>query len=62
MFSETIAYGPASKKALTLVSKKALGELPNAPQNNAHAVVVDTRFWTEYGESLEQRFNAWAAR
>ena len=62
VFSETIAYGPASKKALTLVSKKALGELPNAPQNNAHAVVVDTRFWTEFGESLEQRFNAWAAR
>lgn len=62
VFSETIAYGPASKKALALVSKKPLGELPNAPQNNAHAVVVDTRFWTEYGESLEQRFNAWAAR
>ncbi len=23
---------------------------------------VNTAFWTDYGEALEQRFNAWAAK
>lgn len=62
VFAENIAYGPASKKALTLVDKKVLAELPTAPQNISHAVVVDTQFWTDFGETLEQRFNAWAAK
>ena len=61
-FSENIAYGPANKKALGMIDKKKLVELPNASQNSAHALVVDAQFWTDYGETLEQRFNAWAAR
>ena len=61
-FSESIAYGPANKKAIAMIEKKTLSELPNAPQNSATALVVDTAFWTEFGESLEQRFNVWAAR
>ena len=54
-FSENIAYGPANKSALGMIDKKKLAELPNASQNNA-------QFWMDYGETFEQRFNAWAAR
>jgi putative spermidine/putrescine transport system substrate-binding protein len=25
-------------------------------------VAIDVTFWADYGEQLEQRFNAWAAR
>lgn len=61
-FSESIAYGPSNKKAIAMIDKKTLTTLPNAPQNSASALVVDTAFWTEFGESLEQRFTSWAAR
>lgn len=61
-FSEHIAYGPASKKALGLINKQRLADLPNAPQNSINAISVNTQFWLDNAEALEQRFNAWAAR
>jgi len=36
--------------------------LPTAPDNLAQSVQVDTEFWIDHGEELEQRFNAWAAQ
>jgi putative spermidine/putrescine transport system substrate-binding protein len=36
--------------------------MPTTPENIANQVAIDVTFWADYGEQLEQRFNAWAAR
>jgi putative spermidine/putrescine transport system substrate-binding protein len=62
VYSQNIAYGPTNKKAVPLLDKKLVADLPTAPQNIKNGVAVDVAFWADYGESLEQRFNAWAAK
>ena len=62
VYSENIAYGPSNKKAVGMLEAKVADELPTSPKNIKNAVGVDTVFWADYGESLEQRFNAWAAK
>jgi putative spermidine/putrescine transport system substrate-binding protein len=62
VYSQNIAYGPSNKLAVPLIDKKELAELPTAPQNMKDSVKVDVGFWADYGESLEQRFNAWASK
>lgn len=61
-YSENIAYGPANKKAIDLLDKKVLKNMPTTPENIANQVAMNVTFWADYGEQLEQRFNAWAAR
>ncbi|HII0044708.1 ABC transporter substrate-binding protein [Klebsiella variicola] len=62
VFAETIPYGPTNKLATALIDAKTLSSLPSAPDNLASAVKIDSDFWIEHGEELEQRFNAWAAK
>jgi putative spermidine/putrescine transport system substrate-binding protein len=33
--------------------------MPTSPENFENAVQFDTQFWADYGDSLEERFNAW---
>ena len=41
----------------------ALGkDMPTTKENIANQVAMDVTFWADYGEQLEQRFNAWAAK
>lgn len=61
-FSENIAYGPTNKKAIDLLPPERLSLMPTTPENIANQVAIDVTFWADYGEQLEQRFNAWAAR
>ncbi len=61
-YTENIAYGPVSKKAIASLEPKTLENVPNAPQNAKNALFNDLDFWTDNGEELEQRFTAWAAR
>ncbi|MDN0077642.1 ABC transporter substrate-binding protein [Crenobacter sp. SG2303] len=61
-YVQGISYGVSNKKATGLIEAHTLANLPTAPQNLKNAVAVDTGFWTDYGESLEQRFNAWASK
>jgi len=61
VFAETIPYGPTNTTALTQISAAVRPSLPTAPNNLKGARGVDTEFWIEHGEELEQRFNAWAA-
>jgi putative spermidine/putrescine transport system substrate-binding protein len=61
-YVQGISYGVISKKASGLIDARTLADLPTAPQNLKNAVAVDTGFWADYGESLEQRFNAWASK
>lgn len=62
VYSSQITYGPTNLKAVAGLDPARAADLPTAPQNLAGAVANDTLFWVEYGEELEQRFNAWAAR
>ncbi len=62
IYSENIAYGPANKKAVELLDPKLLKDMPTTPENIANQVAMDVTFWADFGEQLEQRFNAWAAR
>ncbi|MCB6183197.1 ABC transporter substrate-binding protein [Leeia sp. TBRC 13508] len=61
-YSENISYGPSNKKAVALLAPAVAADLPTSPKNIKNAVGVDTVFWADYGESLEQRFNAWASK
>ena len=61
-YSEQIAYGPANKQAIPLLSVKTATNMPTAEKNIRGQVAMGVQFWTDYGESLEQRFNAWAAK
>ncbi|CAD5108196.1 ABC transporter substrate-binding protein [Zestomonas carbonaria] len=62
IYSENIAYGPANAKAVELLEPSLLQDMPTTPANIANQVAMDVTFWADYGEQLEQRFNAWAAR
>jgi len=62
VFAENIPYGPTNKKTIALLDPAIAANLPTAPANLANALPVDTKFWIEHGEDLEQRFNAWAAK
>nr|WP_246479923.1 extracellular solute-binding protein [Kaustia mangrovi] len=63
-----ISYGPARKSSAPLVGKhEATGvdmkpHMPTSPENLKTAVRFDTTFWADYGDALEERFNAWLAQ
>lgn len=61
-FSERIAYGPANLKAVSMLDKSVLDGLPTTEARIKEQVQNDSQFWADYGESLEQRFNAWVAK
>ncbi|MFK3797129.1 ABC transporter substrate-binding protein [Pseudomonas sp. NPDC088444] len=61
-FAEAIPYGPTHVKAPELIDPAILAGLPTAPQNMEVAAGIDTEFWLDNGEELQQRFNAWAAK
>ncbi|MCO7255820.1 ABC transporter substrate-binding protein [Dickeya oryzae] len=60
VFAETIPYGPTNKQTIDTLSPTIAADIPTNRQNLAQAVGIDTAFWIEHGEELEQRFNAWA--
>lgn len=61
-YAEHISYGPVNKSAVELMSPQTMSKLPTSEANLANQVAMDVTFWADYGEQLEQRFNAWAAR
>ena len=69
-----ISYAPARKSSVDLVGnlyrETSDGEfertdidmkqhMPTAPENFENAIQFDTEFWADYGDLLEERFNAW---
>jgi putative spermidine/putrescine transport system substrate-binding protein len=61
-YSENIAYGPANKEAVKLLSADTLKNMPTTEENIKDQVQIDVKFWADFGENLEQRFNSWAAK
>ena len=61
-FSSNIPYGPVNKQTLDTLPADIQAQLPTAPANLEQGLLVDSSFWVDHGEELEERFNAWAAR
>lgn len=63
-----ISYGPSRASSAPLVSThEATGiemgpHMPTAPENFENAFRFSPEFWADYGDSLEERFNAWLAK
>lgn len=67
--AQWIAYGPARRSSLPLVStyhsKPEIDmkvHMPNAPENSANALQIDFLWWADHQEELNQRWNAWLAK
>ena len=57
-----IPYGPTSVKAVDSVDPKVAVDLPTYPANLKGGLAVDTEWWVDHQEELNERFNVWAAR
>ncbi|MDR6496434.1 putative spermidine/putrescine transport system substrate-binding protein [Paraburkholderia terricola] len=53
------AYGPARKSSISLVDAKVAPYLPTAPANQKGALDVDTAFWADHSDDLNQKFAVW---
>lgn len=61
-YSSRIPYGPVNPDAIAMLSDEQAARMPTAEANLEGALAVNTDFWVDFGEELEQRFNAWASR
>jgi len=61
-YVDILDYGSTNKEAMTLVAPERLAQLPSGPANFAVQLPIDIAFWIDWGEQLEERFAAWAAR
>ncbi len=63
-----IAYGPVRASGLPLVSTHVetgvdmLPHLPTAPENERLSLRMDTAWWTDHLDEMNERFSAWLAR
>lgn len=54
---ENVGLGPASKKAIAMMSGESRKWLPD--MNNPKHVIIDSAFWADHAESLSIRFKEW---
>jgi putative spermidine/putrescine transport system substrate-binding protein len=59
---KAITYGVTNKEAMELIDDpELLKQLPTAPENLDGALEIDTEFWVENIERLNERFTNWLA-
>ncbi|WP_409302939.1 ABC transporter substrate-binding protein [Pseudomonas sp. KCJK8993] len=61
-FAQLMHNGPARLQSLALIPLAVQERFPTASANMSQALKVDSDFWLDHGDELEERFNAWAAR
>ncbi|HEY0296684.1 MAG TPA: extracellular solute-binding protein, partial [Bordetella sp.] len=61
-FTKFLPYAPPRMKALPLVAKDRLSDLPTAPDNFKHALKFDSAFWVDHGDEINKRFMTWLAK
>lgn len=61
-FAEEIVYGVTNAAATKLVAPAIQPQLPTAPENMTGAVAINTPFWVDHEEDLQQRFSRWVAQ
>lgn len=60
--SQYIAYGPTRRSAQSLVQADMKPHMPTDPQNFASALQVNSEWWGDHADELNERFNAWLAK
>jgi len=60
--SQFIPYGPVLRGADKFVPAETNPKLPTAEDHLKNALVIDVEFWSDHGEDLTKRFNAWLAK
>ncbi|UUX51496.1 polyamine ABC transporter substrate-binding protein [Nisaea acidiphila] len=56
-----ISYGPVRKSSFAKVLPEMQPHMPTAPANFKNPLQNDFGFWADYGDELNERFNAWLA-
>ncbi len=56
-----ISYGPSRASGVELVADGMKKHLPTAEENFAKGLRANAIFWSDYGDQLTERFNAWLA-
>ena len=59
--SNYISYGPVRKSSFSKVAPAMQPHMPTAPDNFKNPLQNDFGFWADYGDELNERFNAWLA-
>jgi len=60
--SNYIPYGPTRYSAQKMVSADVQADLPTNPKNFATALQVDSQWWGDHADELNERFNAWLVK
>lgn len=60
--SKYIAYGPTRESSQPLVISEVKPHLPTTPENFASALQVDSAWWADHADELNERFNAWLSK
>lgn len=60
--SKYIAYGPTRESSQPLVVADVKPHLPTTPENFASALQVDSTWWADHADELNERFNAWLSK
>ncbi|WP_216655530.1 ABC transporter substrate-binding protein [Vibrio sp. Vb339] len=61
-FVEKIPYGVINKQVKSMLTKSTINQLPNSEQNILDAVHLDSYFWLDHEEELQQRFTRWVSQ
>jgi putative spermidine/putrescine transport system substrate-binding protein len=56
-----ISYGPSRASGVAMVSEKMKPQLPTSEANFAKGLRASAAFWADYGDQLNEEFNAWLA-
>ncbi len=60
--SKYIAYGPTRESSQSLVVADVKPHLPTTPENFTTALQVDSTWWADHADELNERFNAWLSK
>lgn len=57
-----LGYGSTNLHTASLLDPALAARLNSSPANLQQAMPMNSEFWVDHGEELEQRFNAWVAK
>ena len=57
--AKLVAYGPARKSAMALVSEDVRKQLPTAKENKRNALQFDFKLWSVNQAAMDARFSRW---
>ncbi|WP_343078135.1 polyamine ABC transporter substrate-binding protein [Pseudomonas sp.] len=60
--TEKLGYGSTNLRTASMLDPALATRLNTAPDNLSQAMPMNSEFWVNHGEELEQRFNAWVAK